>query len=563
MGIKIEWGKYDVKAKGNSAPTISDKQPFSNLNQLKLDEELIVTTDYATTGELNQTILDDSQPIIPVNPNPDNIVLWSKSISDSMGYFEKNPILDIVFSDVVTSIGITIGFWQNTNEYCREIKIRWYDASDVLQSEKTFYPDNWQYKCRNYIEQYKRIEIEFIRTSLPFRFVKTSSIIYGEKVKLNNKNIITASLIESIGLTSSQLFTNQLECDIISLVGDFNIISNPGEYLGLQINQQLEVKNDEDEEFGKYYIQKSVVNGNIISLVANDLIGYLESQEFKGGLYENVTFEFIINQIKAQANLLNVFGGEHTGFEIPTTILNKVMSGYIPFTNCREALHQLCYAANVVANCERTDKIVIFELSDLVTKDVLDETKIILDTLSVEENELFTGVAVNAFSYKPDTEQRELENKTYEVGTHTITFTSPYRNFTITGGTIKESGNNYITFDVITAGTIVIKGYGYEEVKQRFAANNESYTGSTPSIKEMSDVRMVNPSNAQSVAENQLKLYKLKYKLSSDIFNLEANIGDYVELENAEGYIQQIETDLIAEDICSLEVLGNAKANNG
>lgn len=562
MGLKIGWGKFDINAKGNSAPTIRDKQDFSNLEKLKIDEELVTTTDYATVGELNQTILDDSQPIIPVNPNPDNIVLWSKSISNSMGYFKKNPILNVTFSDVVTSTGISINFWEKSNEYCREIIIRWYDFDDILQSEMTFYPDNWKYNCSNYVEQYKRVEIEFVRTSLPYRFVKMSNILYGEKVTLTDKNIITASLIESIGLTSSQLFTNQVECDIISLVGDFNIITNPGEYLGLQINQQLEVKTDEGKEYGNYFIQKSVVNGNIISLVANDLIGYLETQEFKGGLYENVTFEFIINQIKSQANLLNVFGGEHTGFEIPTEILNKIMSGYIPYTNCREALHQLCYAANVVANCERTDKIQIFELSNLVINDVLDETKIILDTLSVEENELYTGVALNAFSYKIKTEQSELENKEYEIGTHTITFTSPYRDFTANGATIIESGNNYVKFVVSTAGTITINGYGYEEVKQRFTANNESYTGSTPSIKEMSDVKMVNPLNAQSVADNQLKLYKLKYKLSSDIFSIKADVGDFVEIENAEGYIQQIETDLIAEDICSLEVLGNAKINN-
>lgn len=562
MGLKIGWGKFDVNAKGNSTPTIEDKQDFSNLEQLKLDDDLVNPINYATVGELNQTILDDSQPIIPVNPNPDNIILWSKSLSDSMGYFENNPILNITFSDVVTSTGITLYFLESSNDYCREIIIRWYDFDDVLQSEMIFYPDNWKYKCSNYIEQYKRLEIEFVRTSLPYRFVKMSNILYGENVLLTDKNVISASLIESIGLTSSQIFTNQFECDIISLVRDFNIITNPGEYLGLQINQQLEVKTSEDKEYGKYFIQKSVVNGNIISLVANDLIGYLETQEFKGGLYEDVTFEFILNQIKTQANLLNVFGGEHSGFIVPTEISNRVMSGYIPFTNCREALHQLCYAANVVANCKRNSKIEIFELSNLIAYDTLDESKIILDTLSVEENELYTGVALNAFSYKISNENKELENKEYEVGTHTITFTSPYRNITVSGATLIESGNNYVIFEVITAGTIVINGYAYEEVKQRFVANNESYTGSTPSIKEMSDVRMVNPLIAQSVAENQLKLYKFKYKVSSDIWNLQANIGEFVSIENAEGYIQQIETDLIAEDVCSVEVLGNAKVNN-
>lgn len=562
MGLLIQWGKIDTLAKADSNPAMDDKQSFSNIDLLKIDENLITTKDYATVGELNQTILDNSQEIIPNSPNPDNVVLWSKSISDSEGYFKTNPILSITFNDVVTSSGLTLYFWNHNNEYCRELKIRWYDAFDSLQDEKIFYPDNYEYVCSNYIEQYKRLEIEFVRTALPKRFVKFTGIQYGEKIRLTSKNIVSSRLVESIGITSSKLFTNQLECDIISLDGNFNIIKNPGSYQGIQINQQLKVTNEENVEFGTYFIQKNVVNSNIISLTAYDLIGYLETQEFKGGLYDNVTFEFILNQIKSQAKLSDVFGGEHSGFDVSTTILNKVLSGYIPYTNCREALHQICYAANVVANCIRGEKIKIFELSNAETKDTLNDAKIIMDTLSVEENELYTGVSLNAYSYKLEAEDRELENKIYEVGQHTIRFTQPYTNYTITGATIISSGNNYVTFDVATVGTVVINGRGYEEVAQQFTANNPNYTGTTPSIKEMSNVKMVSPLNAQSIANTQLSMYLLKYKLSADIYNLKAHIGDFVTIGDASGYIQQIETDLIAEDVHSLEVLGNATIDN-
>lgn len=561
MGLQISWGKVDTQAKPNSSPTMVDSQPFSNIELLKVEETLVETKDYATVGELNQTLLDNSQEPIQESPNPDNIVLWSKSISDSNGYFKSNPILDVSFSDVVTSTGITLYFWNHNNEYCREIKIRWYDVDDVLMDEQTFYPDKYEYSCSNYIEQYKRVEIEFIRTTLPGRFVKMYGIQYGEKVKLSAKDIVNASLIESVGITSTQLFTNQLECDIISLDNNFNIITNPGSYLGIQINQQLEVKSD-TKEYGNYFINQSKVTGNIINIVANDLIGYLESQEFTGGLYSEVTFEFILNQIKNEAQLSNVFGGEHTGFEVPTTILNKIMSGYIPYTNCREALHQLCYAANVLANCNRTDKIIIYELDNSTTKDIIDNSKLIMDTLSVEENELFTGVSLNAFSYKQEIESKELENKEYEIGTHTITFSEPHFDYTITGATIIKSGANYVNFEVTTDGTVVINGYSYEEIKQLFTATNPNYTGNTPSIKQISDVKLVNPSNAQLVAENKLSLYLMKYKLTADIYDLQADIGSFVEIENASGYIQQIETNLLTEDVCSLEVLGNAKTNN-
>ena len=128
MGLNIKWGKIDVNAKNNSSPTMSDKQSFSNPTLLKQDIENIETIDYATVGELNQTILDNSQQVMVDSPSPSNIILWSKSLSDSEGYFENNPKLVIEFSDVVTSSGITLYFWEHNNEYCREVLLKWYDA---------------------------------------------------------------------------------------------------------------------------------------------------------------------------------------------------------------------------------------------------------------------------------------------------------------------------------------------------------------------------------------------------------------------------------------------------
>lgn len=560
MGLNIEWGKVDVNAKNNSLPMIDDKQSFSDINLLKQDIENIETIDYATIGELNQTILDNSQQIMVESPSSSNIILWSKSLSDSEGYFEKSPKLVVEFSDVVTSSAVTLYFWEHNDEYCREVLLRWYDISNNLLSSKTFYPTSWTFVCSNYVEQYSKLEIEFIRTTLPKRFVKMSGIDYGEKVKLTNKNIVSANLLEEVGLTSSQLFTNQLTCDIIILTNNFNIITNPDMYRGLQINQSFEVTS-ENKEYGTYYIQKAVINGNIINVTANDLIGYLEGCEFKGGLYQDVTFEFILNQIKAQANLSVLFDNQHSGFEVPTTIMNKVLSGYIPYTNCREALHQLCYAASVLANCKRGEKIIIFELP-MTSQDTINNSKLIMDSLTIEDNEFYSKVLLNAFSYKLVNEIKELENKEYDVGEHTIKFTSPHKDYTITGGTILESGWNYVKFNVMTAGNIVISGYSYDEVVQQFESVNLSYTGNVPVVKELTDVKMVSPLNAQSVADTQLSLYKFKYKMSAGVWDINANIGDKVIIENGIGNIQQMNTDIIAEDVCDVEVMAVANSNN-
>lgn len=561
MSVTIEWGKIDPLAKANSTPTMANVQPFSNVALLKSDEADIKTIDYATVGELNQTVLDGSQPLIPDNPDPQKIVLWSKACSDANGYFSTNPILEAVFSDVVTSDGLTLTFWPHNNEYCREIKIRWYDASNALMSETTFYPDSYRYTCSKYMAQYKRIQIEFVRTCFPKRFVKYEAILYGEMVNLTEKNIINAHLIENLGLTSRQISSNQLSCEILALEDNFNIISNPGKFRGLRLNQPLTVKNG-NKQYGQYYIKKSSVNDNVISITALDLVGRLESSEFKGGLYNNTTFGSILAEIKEQAHTSDLFSGVHDGFDVSSSILAKTFTGYIPYTDCREALHQLCYAANVVANCKRGEKIVIYELNS-IKKDTLDDTKRIMGSTNTQDNESYTGVILNGFSYNIKKDISELENKNYGVGSHTLKFNEPYSGYTITGGTITSSGANYVTFNVATAGTVVINGYGYEEVKQEFIADNPSYTGNTPSRKELTDVKLIGPEIAKSVAEKQLWYYTQSYVVNSNVLGLVAGVGDNVDLWVLNGYIQQVETDLLEEDICTVEVLGNAKSNNG
>jgi hypothetical protein len=40
--------------------------------------------------------------------------------------------LIVTFSNVHTSNGITLEFWTTTDDYCNDITIEWYDASNVL-----------------------------------------------------------------------------------------------------------------------------------------------------------------------------------------------------------------------------------------------------------------------------------------------------------------------------------------------------------------------------------------------------------------------------------------------
>ena len=73
---------------------------------------------------------------------------------------------------------------------------------------------------------------------------------------------------------------------------------------------------------------------------------------------------------------------------------------------------------------------------------------------------------------------------------------------------------------------------------------------------------MVGPAIAQSVADKQLWYYKQKYLLKAGVYNSSAKLSDNVIIGVVRGQIQEVDTDLVAGDICEMEVLANAQPNN-
>lgn len=559
MSLQISWEKIDKQAKSNSSLQMSNLQDFANVDLLK--DVNIDAKNIASIGELNQTILDDEQLNFPTDTSSYKFYIWSKAISNEKGEFENEQKLTINFSEPVNSSGITLVFWEPSNDYCSKIKINWYDGANVLLSSKEFSINNYEYFCANVVENYSKLEIIFLKTANPNRFIKLSGIYYGEAVNLDDSNIITAELLEQMSLSLDTLYANELDLTIINLDDNFNIITNPGLFASVQPNQELSIKMN-SKELGLYYIEDSKVNDNILSLVCFDLIGVLESKEFSGGLYStNTTFSTILNQIIQEAKLLELFNNEHNGFDVPQEILDKPIFGYIPITNCREALHMLCYSASVVAKYNRGEKIKIFKL-DSTKKDDIEKDRTILGSYEITNNEKYTGVTLNAFTYSRGSDSEQLVNDEYEVGTFKVTFNEPKYDYFASGATIISSSVNHVEFKVTAAGTVNITGKKYDVTVTPVTQENTKYYGTNKIIKQMQDVTLVHPSYSEEVCKNQLNYYLKRYSAKSDVLQTEVTLGDNVNLRDINGYVTKIQTDLIQEDISGLEVIGDAKFNN-
>lgn len=156
---QIIFGFFDVTAKKDSQLIVNDKQEFVDLNDLKQDD--IAEVKYGTC-ENNQFALDGTFELMP--ENLDNMCLWSNSMSNEIGTFEKPPILEINFTEPHSSLGLTLLF-SKAGDFCNHLNLTYYDKDNKLINDTDFYPDNYEYVCNNVVENYQKIVIIFYCSS--------------------------------------------------------------------------------------------------------------------------------------------------------------------------------------------------------------------------------------------------------------------------------------------------------------------------------------------------------------------------------------------------------------
>lgn len=91
---RVEFGLYDVTARGDSAPSCTTARPFCNLGRDLLLESVPSQNKYGTL-ESEQWLMDGSFAFFPEVPEQYFWGLWSATQSDKSGVFADPPVLDI------------------------------------------------------------------------------------------------------------------------------------------------------------------------------------------------------------------------------------------------------------------------------------------------------------------------------------------------------------------------------------------------------------------------------------------------------------------------------------
>ncbi len=557
----IEYGVYDITAKDDSVLSTTDKQEFVNILDLKKDD--IKEIKYSTL-EKNYFVLDGT--FKNMNGSEVNMGLWSKSMTDASGNFSVPPILTINFeNETHSSLGLTLRF--SELNYCTHLKVQYYDNSNVLLSEKDFYPDNYEFFCEDTVAEYKKIVITFFSTNNPYRYLKLYQIDYGRIIQFTGENLTSANLVEELNILSDELSINTLDFTIYSQDDNFNILNPKGMYSALQERQQLrtyKIANDVKMNMGTFYLDTwKNEKYKTMNFGAIDVIGLLDKTEFIGGMY-NSTFESVIEEILTSAGLIS------TDYEIQEDLKGVSVIGYIPVCTHREALQQVIFAVGAVANSSRSDKIKIYTVKESDVANQISKSNILKGTKEIEQGELVTGVSVTAHNYTETNEEVSLFDGMLEAGTHQIVFSEPVHNLSCTNASIISSNVNYALIKVNTASNVILQGYRYKDNMQTFIAEVQGLNPSSKRnmLKIESDY-LINSNNAYQIAERVLNYYRKTYITKFDFILDDESVGENIVVEDdfsneLNGYVTKLDIDMTGGYIAGAEVVAKVReVSNG
>lgn len=490
-GVAIRYGDVAPEAKENFVPTASESE-FDTLAQLQ--QYNLNFPNYANPCELYQTVLDGTAQAFPSVPEQANIGLWSEQISNDDGKFTKPIVLTLTSEGQYSSQGLTFTFDTYNQIYPTHINIKWFRYADGTMTELStdggvnFYPDNAFYFCRNFVENYNKIVITFYSLNMPKNRLKLRVIDYGYGTFFYGDELRNVKLIQEIDPISSQISINTADFTLDSKT-DMEYSFQAKQPLSVYFNGQLKATT---------FVKSSKRQARFLwQIQSEDYIGLMESIPYYGGIYTNA---------KAVDILTDIFTVAKVPYSIDEVFADATVTGYIPYTTCRNALMQVAFAIQAVVDTSNSEVVKVFALEEDVKPTI--PLNRIMQGQNFTDDETVTGIEVAVHTYEPKEiidDNRVLAYNAKELGIGEkifIKFDEPLHSiYTVNGGEILESNANYAIVNVPSTSFRLI-GYGYEHTTETRRKNNILVLASEiEKIVEISSATLVSANNIDNILE--------------------------------------------------------------
>lgn len=521
---RAEMKFIDVTALADASVTTDDNQ---GIGSIELFAEQTEQKSYGTF-ELNQFVLDGSKSVLTENPK--DIAFWNDALSKEDCTFETDPKITVTFQEQHTSAAITLYF---EDEPPAELKITWYTIAGTKLITETFYPDSLIYVCNNQVQNYGKIEIEFVRTSFPQRYIKLQYILYGKYIIWDKDMIQTAKMQEDIDVTSATLSINEADISIVDMNNDFDAENENGAWNSVQKTQEVtlsEFNNGNMIPMGAFFIDDFSFSKNIAKFKLVDVVGLLDKYTFyEGQVYNNVRAGVILNAIFATAGIKKYVIDEEVG--------NTLLSGYLAIQTCRKALQQVCFACGAVADDSRSDTIKVYKPDRYVKSTVGTDRKFNGNT-KVSLEKYISGVNIEMKNYALEEKNSDIYKKTLPAGDTKITFSSPYLPSSITAsvGTLKEVKTNYLIINMPDDGQCQITGIKYANTTFSYEKRVDKIeAGETENIKKYSGCTIYNADILPDIAAYLLDYHALRKKVGMKYLVDLEQVGNWANINSIGG----------------------------
>lgn len=451
-GVAIQYGDVAPEAKENFVPSASEDK-FGTV--LQLQEYNLNLPNYGNPCEMYSVLLDGETRLLPRNYEGLNVGLISENISEQDGTFTTPIVLTLESVGQYTSQGLTLTFDTYNDIFATNINIKWYrkvEGNQTLLDNVDFAPDSAFYFCQNQIENYNKLVITFYAMNMPENRLKLRGIDYGYGTFFYGDELRNVKLIQEIDPISSQISINTADFTLDSK-GDIEYNFQQKQPLNVYFNGVLRATT---------FVKSSKRKARFLwDVQSEDYIGTMEATPFVGGIYENKNATELLSEIFELAKV---------PYNISTIFDSLTVTGYIPYTNCRNALMQVAFAVMAIVDTSNSSVVNVFRLNTTPTQTI--PLNRIMQGQRFDSGDRVTAVEVISHTYTPTSEIVEVY-KAEDSGTGQnlfVKFSEPLHDLEIVHGTIVSRGTNYATINADA--NCILGGYKYEHTTTTHRRNN-------------------------------------------------------------------------------------------
>ena len=248
----------------------------------------------------------------------------------------------------------------------------------------------------------------------------------------------------------------------------------------------------------------------------------MDSIPYYGGIYNNKN---------AVELLTDIFTVAKVPYSIDDVFAEETVTGYIPFTTCRDALMQVAFAIQAVVDTSNSEVVKVFALEDDVKQTI--PLNRIMQGQNFSEEEMVTGVEVSIHTY----EAKEVSDENVIIAYNArekgvgknilVKFSEPLHDLSVNlshYGEILSSGDNYAIINVKNK-FFKLSGYGYEHTIDIRRKDREDIGVNTiEKVVAIEDATLVSSYNIDNILE---KCYNWLTKTNTT--NLKIVEGKHVE----------------------------------